>query len=371
MLTPLDADSIGVKHHTKPSDYRKYRRKLFRRRNSTGSVEVMHSHAVNLQTSGHQSVVVGHHRGYSQPSTVNTSGDPWFLQAHEMPPTAPARHHKRPAPQPGSILHNNNNNNVGSQSSHQLSQSQQQHQHHHSAVNVSIEPFFSFVVVLILFYSLCGGSYYARISYMYFIFEIFNSQLTSANPLHSSSIALGNPALSLANNSINLSTSNIALEPAIQMASNAHSPKSPNQLVSVQQAQQQAQSQHSHNSTQPISASSGTNTSFRLNLDNSEQIPTMHQNGGSTTGVGATAAAAASASVAAATVTSLHQATPAHVPSAMSTSLHSGSSSTAAGFDAPTTTWNSTSSLSPTNLTSSSSSAQHHRKLEVKLNAMP
>lgn len=92
----------------------------------------MNSHAVNLQTSGHQSVVVGHHRGFSQPSTVNTGGDPWFLQAHEMPPTAPSRHHKRPAPQPGSILHNNNNNNVGSQSSHQLSQSQ----HHHSAVNV-------------------------------------------------------------------------------------------------------------------------------------------------------------------------------------------------------------------------------------------
>lgn len=128
-----DAELLGPKH-TKPTDYRKYRRKLFRRRNSTGSVEVMNSHAVNLQTSGHQSVVVGHHRGFSQPSTVNTGGDPWFLQAHEMPPTAPARHHKRPAPQPGSILHNNNNKNVGSQSSHQLSQSQ----HHHSAVNVSV-----------------------------------------------------------------------------------------------------------------------------------------------------------------------------------------------------------------------------------------
>lgn len=92
----------------------------------------MNSHAVNLQTSGHQSVVVGHHRGFSQPSTVTSGGDPWFLQAHEMPPTAPARHHKRPAPQPGSILHNNNNNNVGSQSNHQLSQLQ----HHHSAVSV-------------------------------------------------------------------------------------------------------------------------------------------------------------------------------------------------------------------------------------------
>lgn len=155
------------------------------------------------------------------------------------------------------------------------------------------------------------------------------------------------------------------------MASNAHSPKSPSQLVSAaqqqqQQPQQQPQSQHVHNSTQPISASSGTNAAFRLNLDSSEQIPIMHQNGGSTTGVAATAAAAA----ASAAVTSLHQATPAHVPSAMSTSLHSGSSSIATGFDATTTTWNSTSSLSPTNLTSSSA-AQHHRKLEVKLNAMP
>lgn len=96
----------------------------------------MNSHAVNLQTSGHQSVAVGHHRGFSQPSTVNTSGDPWFLQsgAHEMPPTAPARHHKRPAPQPGSNLHSsNNNNNVSSQVNHQQFQSQ----HHHSAVNVS------------------------------------------------------------------------------------------------------------------------------------------------------------------------------------------------------------------------------------------
>lgn len=98
----------------------------------------MNSHAVNLQTSGHQSVVVGHHRGFSQPSTVTSGGDPWFLQAHEMPPTAPARHHKnvtnkRPAPQPGcSILHNNNNNNVGSQSNQQLSQLQ----HHHSTVSV-------------------------------------------------------------------------------------------------------------------------------------------------------------------------------------------------------------------------------------------
>lgn len=169
-------------------------------------------------------------------------------------------------------------------------------------------------------------------------------QLANVNSLHSSSIALGNPQLSLANSS-NLSSSTTALEPAIQMASNAHSPKSPNnQIATVQQ--------HVHNASQTNTSQHASTTSFRLNLDTTDQIPHMHQNGGTTTTGSA--------------ITSLHQATPVHVPSVMSTSLHSGSNA-APGFDANTTTWNSTSSLSPT----ISSSAQHHRKLEVKLNAMP
>lgn len=73
------------------------------RRYSTGSIRVMNSHVspLNLQSPG-QTVVVSHHRGFSQPSSANT-GDPWFLQSsHQMAPTAPARQHKRPAPQPGS-----------------------------------------------------------------------------------------------------------------------------------------------------------------------------------------------------------------------------------------------------------------------------
>lgn len=64
----------------------------------------MNSHVspINLQSPG-QTVVVSHHRGFSQPSSANT-GDPWFLQSsHQMAPTAPTRQHKRPAPQPGSI----------------------------------------------------------------------------------------------------------------------------------------------------------------------------------------------------------------------------------------------------------------------------
>ncbi|XP_055850132.1 uncharacterized protein LOC129914768 [Episyrphus balteatus] len=70
---------------------------------------IMNSHAtatqaLNLQSTAGQTSVVGHHRGFSQPSVVaNSAGDPWFLQStgHQMPPTAPIRHNKRPAPQPG------------------------------------------------------------------------------------------------------------------------------------------------------------------------------------------------------------------------------------------------------------------------------
>lgn len=76
-------------------------------------VEDMNSHATATQNG--QSTVVGHHRGYSQPSSIaaaaataasgGTAGDPWYLQAtgHQMPPTAPLRHNKRPAPQPNSM----------------------------------------------------------------------------------------------------------------------------------------------------------------------------------------------------------------------------------------------------------------------------
>ncbi|KFB45410.1 AGAP003986-PB-like protein [Anopheles sinensis] len=86
---------------------------LLARRNSTGSsvaLNGMNSHtaAINLQHPGTgQTAVVGHHRGFS--STVVAAANsaaasatdcPWFMP-HQMPPTAPARQHKRPAPQPG------------------------------------------------------------------------------------------------------------------------------------------------------------------------------------------------------------------------------------------------------------------------------
>lgn len=68
---------------------------------------VMNSHVTAAQNG--QTTVVGHHRGFSQPTVTvaasNTGGDPWFLQStgHQMPPTAPLRHNKRPAPQPTTV----------------------------------------------------------------------------------------------------------------------------------------------------------------------------------------------------------------------------------------------------------------------------
>lgn len=54
-----------------------------------------HTAALNLQSAGH--------RGFPQvtSTTGNSSECPWFMSPHQMPPTAPARQHKRPAPQPG------------------------------------------------------------------------------------------------------------------------------------------------------------------------------------------------------------------------------------------------------------------------------
>ncbi|KAH8232619.1 hypothetical protein KR032_010616 [Drosophila birchii] len=188
---------------------------------TTGSA--MNSHATATQNG--QTTVVGHHRGFSQPSVTvaaaaasgNTAGDPWFLQTtgHQMPPTAPLRHNKRPAPQPNAVLGSGAGgvsvagagSAVGAVLLHQqqLSQSQPHivppsippHHHHHRENNVH------------------------------------PSQAGAAGALHLSSHAL---------NSHNL----------ISSASN-HSPKSPSQTqqqqTTTQQQQQQQQASHSILST--------------------------------------------------------------------------------------------------------------------------
>ncbi|XP_032577378.1 uncharacterized protein LOC6606797 isoform X1 [Drosophila sechellia] len=194
---------------------------LRKQRATTTTGQAMNSHATATQNG--QTTVVGHHRGFSQPSvtvaaaatTGSTAGDPWFLQTtgHQMPPTAPLRHNKRPAPQPNVVLGAGSSgaapgSAVGAVLLHQqqLSQSQPHivppsippHHHHHRENNV--HPI----------------------------------QAGAAAALHLSSHAL---------NSHNL----------ISSASN-HSPKSPNQTqqqqqTTSQQQQQQQQAPHSILST--------------------------------------------------------------------------------------------------------------------------
>lgn len=109
--------------------------------------------ALNLQTSG-QTSVVGHHRGFSQPTAANT-GDPWFLQStgHQMPPTAPARQHKRPAPQPGNVI----------PMSSGLLQQQQHSQSQPHIVPPSVPPHQNNVIILYFLYSFFLFFFYYKI----------------------------------------------------------------------------------------------------------------------------------------------------------------------------------------------------------------
>lgn len=137
--------------------------------------------------------------------------------------------------------------------------------------------------------------------------------------------------------------------PSTSLVSSVHSPKSPSQQLSVHQSLSQSVHQQPTNLVNTIPSSNLMSTSL-----NSSQL--QSHTTGANIGVSGTSL-------------SIHPSTSAHMPSAMSTSLHSGSGGTiAAGFDNNGTAWNSTSSLSPT---ISSSLSSHHRKMEVKLNAMP
>lgn len=146
------------------------------------------------------------------------------------------------------------------------------------------------------------------------------------NPLHSSAYAL--------NNQMSLSASN--------------SPKSPSLHVLPTTAA----------SSGPITATTASASNLASNLMSTSLNSTQVQNHLST----------ATGNASGATSLSVHSAATAYVPSAMSTSLHGGgTTTTAAGsipFDSNGTAWNSTSSLSPT-------IPAQLRKCEVKLNAMP
>lgn len=149
-------------------------------------------------------------------------------------------------------------------------------------------------------------------------FMLFSFQ--NINPLHSSTHALNN---------------------SMQISVNAsHSPKSPNQLpIHVLPA---ATTSSNTDSTANLMSTSLNSTQIRSHINT---------NGGSgSTICGSTAGASVlSSSV--------------HTPSPMSTSLHSGN---CVVFDSNGSTWNSSTSLSPTIPV-----PHNQRKCEVKLNAMP
>lgn len=166
------------------------------------------------------------------------------------------------------------------------------------------------------------------------------------NSLHSSSIALNLPMATSSSSgpaaSGPASTTNSSIATAsASLVNNVHSPKSPCQPLSVHHSLSQSAHQ------QPLSLSNVTPASNLMSTSlNSSQLQS-HTTGAS---LGASG-----------TSLSIH-------PSGMSTSLHSGGGSgniAGGAFDNNGTAWNSTSSLSPT------SSSAYHRKMEVKLNAMP
>lgn len=283
--------------------------------------------ALNLQSSG-QNSVVGHHRGFSQPTVaaVANSSDPWFLQStgHQIPPTAPARHNKRPAPQPNAA--NTSSLGIPIVVGGGLLQQQQHSQSQPHIVPPTVPPHQS------------------------------NNQ--HINPLHLSSHAL---------NSHNLLSSN-------------NSPKSPNQQHTIPQ-----QSLMTSNITcQPQLLTNSTNNNSMSTSLNTAQLQS-HLSSSITVAVGPTSASSIQSNLNNKPLTCIHgvnphqQTTsltpPSTIPltNAMSTSLHQ--------FDTNGTPWNSTSSLSPTISNASTNSStnlqqqlhqqQSHRKCEVKLNAMP
>lgn len=155
-------------------------------------------------------------------------------------------------------------------------------------------------------------------------------QASIVNPLHSSSIALTSSVLTTG-------------QPQA-IITGAQSPKSPSVHALPATTATQASVVSHANSTSNLMSTSLNSTQLQSHISTGGGL-------GGGTGTGPTSL-------------SIHPST-VHVPSIMSTSLHSGSGSLAgANFDINGTAWNSTSSLSPT-------ISSQHRKCEVKLNAMP
>ncbi|XP_037820998.1 tyrosine-protein kinase CSK isoform X2 [Lucilia sericata] len=199
----------------------------------------MNSHVTAAQNG--QTTVVGHHRGFSQPTVTvaasNTGGDPWFLQStgHQMPPTAPLRHNKRPAPQPtstgGGITATTHPNNLLGNSS--------------GGVGVGVGGGVGNITLQQQF-SQSQPHIVAQTTQL-------STHHNNVNPHHHNAIHLSSHAL----NSHNLITNATG---AVIVAPSNHSPKSPNQHQQPQLQQQQQQQQHIMSTFAPIGSTAPSAT---------------------------------------------------------------------------------------------------------------
>ncbi|XP_023297845.2 probable serine/threonine-protein kinase DDB_G0282963 [Lucilia cuprina] len=204
---------------------------------------VMNSHVTAAQNG--QTTVVGHHRGFSQPTVTvaasNTGGDPWFLQStgHQMPPTAPLRHNKRPAPQPtttgggGGITAATHPNNLLVNSSGGV------------GVGVGVGGGVGNITLQQQF-SQSQPHIVAQTTQL-------STHHNNVNPHHHNAIHLSSHAL----NSHNLITNATG---AVIVAPSNHSPKSPNQHQQPQLQQQQQQQQHIMSTFAPIGSTAPSAT---------------------------------------------------------------------------------------------------------------
>ncbi|XP_065355005.1 probable serine/threonine-protein kinase DDB_G0282963 isoform X2 [Calliphora vicina] len=349
---------------------------------------VMNSHVTAAQNG--QTTVVGHHRGFSQPTVTvaasNTGGDPWFLQStgHQMPPTAPLRHNKRPAPQPtttgGGISSATHPNNLLVNSSGGV-----------GVGNITLQQQFSQSQPHIV----------AQTTQL-------STHHNNVNPHHHNAIHLSSHAL----NSHNLITNATG---AVVVAPSNHSPKSPNQhqQPQIQQIQQQQQQQQQHimstfapiGSTaasataaavasvtqqqqqqhlQLISAANNCNNNLMTSsLNAAHSALSLHDRGLPPKSMALQSNAGGGSNMLLHTqhpAQQHHQSQPAMVvnqttnAAAMTTSLHSFDINGAANVPVTTQSWT-TPSLSPTTGLPPNHGVLHaqqqQKKCEVKLNAMP
>jgi c-src tyrosine kinase len=280
-----------------------------------------HTAAINLQSAGH--------RAFPQVTTSNSNTNecPWFMP-HQIPPTAPVRQHKRPAPQPGVL--NVGNGNVIQQSVAQ---------NLNCSTNITGPPITHPHPPAV---QSVGGH------------NVITQQpvtmIPPQLPPHTTNMTQNFNPIHLTTHQIN---NQLSQQQTQHNTNQIISPKSPNQqqpppghILQVQSTNTQQTLSNNISSTAPSLMSTSLNSAQLQNLTSVQNIGGSG-NGGSSCNIGLSVG-----------INSAGQQPPSiTVPPIMSTSLHGGT------FDSTNSVWSSSSSLSPT--------IPSQRKCEVKLNAMP